>query len=258
VSLPLGDVEPPVRIHVLGNSVGYFIRPPRERHEDGTFAEVLERELLDRGVRAIVTNASSWTLFSSEVVKRPAPLVLHYQPRILIVALGMFECQRKTLPTAVFRWLYTDTPQGGLNLRIRALIGPRIISIYKRLTPLVLDRIRMPHRVAPRRFESEMAALVALARKECGADVFLLTISPPGDRIAATLRDIRESADKFDDILRRVADDAGEGVRVIEIAPLVNEGPPDVVLPDGFHFNVEGHRRLGVMLADEVMKVLAR
>jgi lysophospholipase L1-like esterase len=247
--------EPPVRIVVLGSSAGLFIRPPREHPSEGTYAEVLERELLARGLEVVVTNSSAWTLQVTDALRRIAALVFSHQPRVVVINLGMFEAQRLTIPTTWFRWLYSGTSRGGVNLAVRDAVGPHIVRLYKWMTPRLLARLTLPHRVPPRRFEQELTSLVDNIRKERGADVLLFTISPPSDRIAATLPDIVGNANSYNDIIRRVASKIGANVEVVEVADLLTD--LDKELPDGLHFSVEGHRLVGEYLAERIERILA-
>jgi lysophospholipase L1-like esterase len=250
--------EPPLRIVVVGNSMGLFVRPPRERAEDGPYAEVLERELLARGWSAQVTNSSSWTLLLTDALRRVEPLVLHHSPRVAIINFGLFECQTITLPTSVFRWLNHPYARGGVARAVRQRVGLRVIAFYKWMTPRLPQGVPFPKRTAPQRFEEELRSLVSNIRKESGAEVLLLTNPPPGARIAQTLRDIEENAEAYSAIIREVGTTSGPGVHVVELAPIARALPLEESMPDGLHFSVEGHRLVGRHLADEVEKLLGR
>jgi GDSL-like lipase/acylhydrolase family protein len=231
------------------------VRPPRKNPEDGPYAEVLEHELRARGRNPLVTNSSGWTMQVTDALRRIEPLVLHHQPRIVIISFGLFECQSLIMPTSVFRWLYQPYARGGVARKLRSRFGPRLVSAYKSAAP-VLDRVPRPKRRSPTRFEQELRSLVQLIRKERGADVILLTVPPPGARIAATMPDITEGCAAYSEIIQHVAATEDEGVHAIDLEPIVRMLPLEESMPDGMHFSVEGHRLIGLQLADEIDRLL--
>jgi lysophospholipase L1-like esterase len=250
--------RPPVRIVVLGSSVGFFVRPPGEAPGEAAYPEVLEELLWARGVEARVTNSSRWFLLATEAFRRLDDLVVAHQPHLVVVNFGLLECEPKVLPTRLVRWLYTWRPGGSVAARFarRLLVRP-LTAGYRRLSPLAIRLLPVPRRVGERRFRLEIGRIVRIVRKERGAQVLLCTVNPPGQSLERVLPGTGEGSRRYSEIIREVAAESGPGVGVIDTARLVQREGVDEVLPDGIHYNARGHRLVAELLADEVVRRLA-
>lgn len=239
----------PCRIVVVGSSLGYFIRPERTRLDERTYGEVLEEELLARGVAARVANSSRWTMIVPEVNAAVEPLVLGHTPDVVVVNVGLVDAQPRTLPLSWFRWAFARAPsEHVLRRRWRGLAGPALAAYYRRLGPAVARSPLGVPRVPVERFERELVLLLDIIRSERAALVVLLGITPPGANVEAVLPGTSKSVATHDAVLRRLAE--RPDVDYLDVTALGLDLA--TVAPDGIHFGPEGHRRLGLALADRV------
>jgi hypothetical protein len=243
----------PIRIVVIGPSVGYFVRPPRARLEDGNYGEVLERLLAEAGVPAEVTNSCGWWLLVHEAFRDIESRVLLHNPDIVITNFGMGECEPKIIPTAVLKWIYTWRPKGdALTVALRRLFVRPIGWLYMTLSPRLIRILPVPRRLGARRFEAELRRFVRVVRKERKALVLMLNANPPGPRVEETLPGTHTGAREYNAIMERVAAEEGGEVRVMDVYSLVLREGIDGVLPDGLQYSALGHRIVAEMLATEV------
>jgi predicted exporter len=164
------------------------------------------------------------------------------------------ECQPRIVPTAVLRVLTTHSAPLNRWHRARVQVSWQLSRLLRRLTIEVAGRWRgTPSRMHPERFERELSRLVGLARKELRALVLVLNVNPTTDRLEHFLPTVKERTARFSDVIAHVAATGDDGVRLVDTRSMVEELGCDKVLPDGIHFNVEGHRRVAEMITREIL-----
>jgi lysophospholipase L1-like esterase len=249
VGPPLRTTSDPLRVVVLGSSVGYFLRPHRTTLEQRTYAEHLQVLLRRQEIPVEVRNASSWTLLVPEAVQRLEELVLRAAPDVVVVNLGIVDCEPRTIPLRLLRWLFSKSPSGaGISHWTRRVFAPPLYRAYTAGSPRLLKLMPMPPRVLPKRFERETRMLAEIIRQERGALVLLVGIPRPGDRLEEVLPGTRANASRFNAILRDVADEPGVRFVGLEHSALTTEE----LVPDGIHFSPEGHLEVADLLAVEI------
>src|SRR3954454_8886795 len=249
----------PLRITVASSSVGYFVRPPGEDRSEGSYPERVNDLLAAAGVPNEVSNQSYWLGEIHDAFHHIEERLFTFSPDVVVLDFGWLECQPKVFPTAMLRWLTTYRPS--LNPRTIAWRRRAVRSIsrlYKRGTPIVASRWRgVPSRMPPERFEREMTRYIDVVRKELRSLVLVTNLNPTSDRIAEVLPGVHERARQYSDIIERVVERAGPDVRLVDTRSLVEGLGVDKILPDGIHYNVEGHRLVADMLVAEIMAWLA-
>lgn len=240
----------PLRVVVVGPSVGYFIRPTRTQLAEGNYAELLEASLNASGIPARVINSAGWFLLVHEAFSQIEDLVLRHSPDVVVTNFGMGECQPKVIPTALLRWLYTWRPaSNAVAMAFRRLFLKRINRLYVDLSPRIIAALpRTPYRVRPSRFEYELSRFVRVIRKERKALVLLVNASPAGPKLEQTLPGTDQRAQEFNAITDAVAESQGDDVEVIDARSIVLEAGCDVAIPDGIHFSQAGHRLIAAAL----------
>lgn len=240
----------PLRIVVVGPSVGYFVRPTRTQLAEGNYAERLELLLNESGIPASVTNSAGWFLLVHEAFQQIEDLVLRHSPDVVITNFGMGECQPKIIPTSLLRWLFTWKPKSHLPSRVaRKVFLKRISKAYAGWGPKIIAALpRTPYRLSPARFELELGRFVAVIRKERRALVLMVNASPAGAKLEATLPGTDRRAQEYNAITARVAEGHDREVEVIDARAIVLEAGQDVAAPDGIHFSAEGHRLIAEAL----------
>lgn len=249
----LGTPTEPLRVVVVGPSVGYFIRPPRNHPLEGNYPELLGRSLREAGHSAEVVNSAGWFLLVHEAFQDIEDLVLRHSPHVVVTNFGMGECQPKVIPTALLRWMYSWRPAGSrLSVAVRRLALQPLNRAYVRLSPPLIRRLpHVPHRVSPARFEYEIRRFVSTTRKDRQALVLMLSTTPAGETLESILPGTDERARRYDQIMAAVAAEHAPDVRVIDVRALVAEHGDDVS-PDGIHFSARGHGLVAARLQHEV------
>lgn len=243
----------PLRVVVTGNSIAFFLRPPRAHRDEGHYAEVLEDLLAEAGVPARVTSASRWFMLVTEAFRRFEDIVTPHHPDVVVMNFGLLECEPKIMPTRTLKWLYTWKPGGSRWARlVRSLVVRPLQKAYRLFAPTLIRLLPVPRRVGPGRFRLEMARFVRVVRKERGALVLLCAVNPPGPALEATLPGTAEGARRYTAILEDVAA-ADDQVRVVRTDRLVESEGVDELLPDGIHYNARGHRLVAELLRDEIL-----
>jgi lysophospholipase L1-like esterase len=253
----LGTPERPLRIVVVGSSVGLYVRPPRAGPLEGTYADLLEAMLHDHGICAVVTNRSRWLLMVTEAHRRFQELVLDHRPDVLVLALGFVESQPRLAPLWSVRMLFTWRPRlSGLARRVRrTMLGP-LWWVYVHLSPVLIRWMPwLPSRVRPTTFRRGIEAMTRLARKERAALVLALDVPEASDRVERTLATINRRIDETNLALRALAA-SPDGPDVVAVSEIVRDLGPDAALPDGIHLSALGHREVATHLVDRIVSWL--
>ncbi|MGH9085486.1 MAG: SGNH/GDSL hydrolase family protein [Acidimicrobiales bacterium] len=250
----LGTPERPVRIVVVGSSVGLYVRPPRADPLEGTYADLLGPMLHEHGICAVVTNRSRWLLMVTEAHRRFQELVLDHRPDVVVLALGFVESQPRLAPLWSVRMLFTWRPRlSGFARRVRrAVLGPWWWA-YVHLSPVLIRRMPwLPSRVRPTTFQRGIEAMTRLARKERAALVLALDVPEASDRVERTLATINRRIDETNGVLRALAS-SPDGPDLVAVSEIVRAHGHDAALPDGIHLSALGHREVATRLVDRIV-----
>jgi lysophospholipase L1-like esterase len=240
---------------IVGSSVGYYMRPKRRTLSERTYAEHLERILDEGGVRARVTNSSRWTSLIRDANSGIEELVYAHAPDVVVSHFGILECEPRTIPMRLLRWLFTKSPSMSLPARAaRRLFAPPLMRAYVEWSPRVLRRVRLPARMNRSRFARELGLFVDLVHQERSGLVVLLGIGRPGDRLEEVLPGTRANAAEYTAIIERVAREKA-GTRFVDVGAVASAD--DEIVPDGIHFSPEGHEAVARVLADTITEWLA-
>lgn len=249
-------VPPRLRIVVVGNSTAMYVRPYRRGRADGSYGEVLERRLRERGVAAEMVNEARWWDMVHQLFPRVQERVLRHAPDVTIVNYGMGECQPNVFPTTLQRFVTTWHPNlhPAARLARRAAIRPLyrfMVWFMPRASRVVgLRTWRLP----PARFESELRRLVTFVRRETGGLVLLLTLNPPGPFLRNLMPGIEERAVRYNEIVARVVHDVDDpAIQLVEAGAVVEDGGWRRTMTDGLHYTARGHREVAELLEQAVM-----
>lgn len=244
----------PLRVSVIGSSVGYYVRPPEDSTKARPYPELLEDLLRDVVANAEVLNHSSWFLMAPDAFRTIQQTVLPRGADVVVVNLGILEAEPTVLPTALIRSVYSwRPPTGRIAATGRRLVLRPVHLFHLHLAPKIMRRVRTFHRLSPRRFELELTRLVEWLRKERRALVLVLNINPAGDNVEKTLPGTQESVRAYNRIIERVVGGlADPQVRLVDVARMVEDGDRDELLPDGIHYSATGHRKVAELLVREI------
>lgn len=253
----VGTPGRPLRIVVIGNSAVFLTVPPLEGRDDDPYARWLPEALLDRGVHATVVQHAQWHATVLEVLPRFEAWVRDELPDLVVVNLGIVDCQARVLPTWLLRNSMTWLPgQGGFariyRRRVVPSLRPRIRGWQRFWAGRVGPRAS---RVRPAVFERAMTRLVQLSVSHANAHVLLLDIDDANERLLHWMPGLQERIDRYNAILQRVAGGAAGGRATLARTSRVVATDPERLLPDGIHRSSEGHRVVAEALADQVVRL---
>jgi NAD(P)-dependent dehydrogenase (short-subunit alcohol dehydrogenase family) len=252
----LGTRERPLRVVVVGSSAVFMVQPPPTSSDEAPYGRLLPEYLLARGIVADVTVHSQWHATIREVLPKFEPWVRDHFPDIVVVNLGMAESQARVLPTWLVRNVMTwhvgmSSPA---HLYRRAVV-PRLRRLVRNVQRQLVGHVGLwASRVPPKRFVRSMSRLVTMSTKGLGAQVLLLDIDPPGERVVHWLPGLTERVTVYNELLEQVASGVPEA-RVLRTSSVIEPREVQQLLPDGLHRSAEGHRRVAALIADEITQV---
>lgn len=247
----------PLRIVVLGNSAVFLSVPAAEGLDDACYGGHLSELLLDRDVHATTVVHSRWHATVLEVLPHFEDWVRDELPDLVIVNLGLVDCQARVLPTWLLRNTMTWLPgQGGFARIYRTALIPRLRPGVRAWQRFWAGRVGpKASRVRPAVFERSMARLVQLCARQCNAHVLLLDIDSANEALLYWMPGLQERIDRYNLILSRVAARSPEGRVTLLRTSEVVAASPEGLLPDGIHRSVEGHRLVAARIAEEIVRI---
>lgn len=238
-----------MKILVVGNSVGFKIRPPRSSPEDGTYAELLAR------AGHTVVNVSMAGALLSEQFGLLDDDVLTEHPDVVILHHGVIEVYfRRTIRAwnnagirnqyrnRVLRQGYTSAAP---NLGIRA-----VNAVTRRLATAFGWRWQWQSTDV---FLRVVEAVAELVLKETGARIVIVGITPPSARAEAEMPGLCSEFARVNARLRECTVALGSRAGFLDVAALLADESHDEMVPDGIHFSAAGHRRV----ADALLRLIA-
>ena len=246
----------PLSIVIIGNSLTFDQVPPRTSHTEGTYGEVLRDQLAAAGVPSTVHLEGRWFEFVHRGLARYEQSVRAHVPDVVIVQYGLNESQPYLVPVAALRHFVTDhkaaTPfSHGYRRHVVTPIWRRVRAMRRALSPRVGTRT---WQMTPQRFRGKMASLIGKARQEFRPLVLVMDVAPPGPLLTHFLPRQEERHRIYQQVIEDlVAGFDDPDVRLVRTELVVRSLGFEEALPDGMHFSVLGHRRVGEVLAAEVL-----
>lgn len=249
--------RPPMSIVVWANSCGFMTMPFDGRTRTPTYGEVLRNELWAAGVPATLHMRARWFDFLTRAIKRYEAEIRPALPDVVVIQFGLNEAQPWLLPVRVIgHLLSSDRAVTKSARRYRRWIADpawrRVRRYRSRVAATVGTRT---WQTTPERFEGTLRRAITMTRFELGALVLVLDLNPPGSRLEHFLPGMQERHDRMRRSMENaVASFDDDQVRIVRSSSVVTELGVDVALPDGLHYGEAAHRRVGLLLADEVLR----
>lgn len=251
---PVGTADRPLRVVVVGNSTTFMQVPPPACVDDDPYPGLLDEALLERGLVARTILKAQWHATVKEVLRRLEDWVRDPLPDVLVVNVGVVDCQARVLPTWLYRHAVTWLPgTSAWATRYRRHAVPplrRAVRGWQRRTvgsaPLLLSR------VPPGTFRRSVQLLVRRAVRDHRALVLVLDIDGPGPVLRRLQPGITERIAVYNALLAEVVagfDD--ERVVLLRTSELVMHDQ-ERLLPDGIHRSALGHRLVATAVAEAV------
>lgn len=251
----VGTADRPLRVVVVGNSTTFMVVPSPSSVDDDPYAGLLDEALLDRGLVARTTLKARWHATVKEVLQRYEEWVCDLLPDVVVINVGVVDCQARVVPTWFYRHVVTWLPgTSEWSTRYRRHAVPvlrRGVRGWQRRTvgrvPLLMSR------VPPRTFRRALELLIRRAVRDHRALVLVLDIDGPGPALSRLQPGIECRIAVFNEVIAGVVTSfADERVVLLPTSALVMHDQ-ETLLPDGLHRSPEAHRRVAALVADAVL-----
>jgi hypothetical protein len=242
------NVERPLRVSVLGNSIVLLVSGPRgDERPYRTYPAVLrDRRVLGRSVE-VSTHARIWGLVREALGSWADPLG-NERPDVVVLHFGIGEAFPALTPRRLNYYLLGTKRGGG-----------RVAGRYWWLARRILLRIHAFEKrfdgFLPRwwgrspwwRFESDLLQLCRQIDAQLGAKLVLVDAVPPTSTLPFATPNMAWRVEQGNRAIQRVADEVG--ATVLPLGDAIAEFNPTDAMPDGVHLSVEAHRAVGERLA---------
>jgi lysophospholipase L1-like esterase len=245
------------RVVVVGNSVAVLCRPKDSPCFEPPYAGRLQRLCRAYGAEVDVINQGRWFERIDTAWRRWDRDVAPFLPSVVIVNYGFVECQPFIVPHIVHRalldWKTRTSTISDIGRRL--VVGPGRRYIGRATTPVARAVGQRTHKLAPGRFDAELARYIRSCRTELGALVLVVGVNPPGENMLRFQPGIDERRARFDRIEREVvARCADPLVQFVDVEPIFETLGQTGASVDGIHLTPAGHE----LLADELSARIAR
>ncbi len=241
------------RICILGNSVGFKMRPPRQSAEEKTYGEILS----DNGY--CVRNISKAGVMLNEAFASLDDELITWFPDTVIIQFGVVEmCQRQTsrrLNNRLIKNYYLNMVHGrayvfdSLFTKVLETLGRIVNGGGRRFVGLVGLRWQW---LSLDRFLSVLEAVLEHVNKETGAMTLMVGINPVSPRITRILPDSGEIIEAANAAMKNLAARFPGRVRFLDMKELIGGNMVETTVPDGIHLSAQGHRLLAERILDEL------
>lgn len=241
-----------MKITVVGNSVGLLVRPPRTSREEAVYAQLLVQKFRESEARDIeVYNHCKWSGDLLTCLAEFEHQILQYDPDVVLVHFGINECAPRVLPRALWTLLNAKFSyrMPGHRYLLRVLNAG-----LSRIRPHAIRLLRSRSWMSPHQFEQALSQLVVLTVKETRAQLILLNIGPPTDRVERALPGCTENVAIFNKIISRIARESLHHCSVLDIHQLVLTHGAEDLQPDGIHLSATGH----ALVADQLFSFISQ
>lgn len=238
-----------MKICILGNSVGFRIRPPRNTIREMTYSEILE----SHGHQ--VRNVSKSAIMLNEAFAYLEEDVITFFPDIVILHYGIVEVSyRRT-----FRWTNNKTIVNYYTNRFFAraftfrTASNTIVHFFFRALNSVIRSLATLlglqwQWLSTPRFLMVLQAVLELISKDTKAVIIVIGVTPCSERMENILKGSRKNIAQVNADMRAICDLFPSRVKYLDPGSFVRERNIDDLVPDGIHFSAEGHRQVAEKL----------
>ena len=229
-----------MKVLIVGNSVGFKIRPPRAQPDDGTYAELLARaghDVVNVSMAGALLSEQFGLLDDDVLTEFPDAVILHHGIIEVYFRRTIRVCNNAGIANQyrnrVLRHGYTSAAP---RLAIRVING-----LTRRIATAFGWRWQWQ---SPEVFLGAVEATAGLVLKETSACLVIVGITPPSARAEADLPGLGHEIARVNERLRNCATALGARARFLDVAALIAGESHAEIVPDGIHFSADGHRRV--------------
>jgi hypothetical protein len=234
-----------IKIAVIGNSVGLRVRPPQPHPENKTYSQLLHPALLERGYDHVLIENHCVGRSTVRQVLELGDNITHAFLDVYIVNCGVTDCSTREIPLWFSDLIFSSRTS---FLRNIAAAIHKFIIIPNRKTFVRLRGKRSWLR--PQQFRRYYKKLISDLLKNTNAVLILMSINDTTDRVESELPGTRANIERFNAVIRQLAQIDPARIRLVETGDL----DPETDLPDGVHFSRQGHDKMNERLLREILE----
>jgi hypothetical protein len=238
-----------MKICILGNSIGFRIRPPRKNYQELTYSEILESHGYN------VRNVSKSAIMLNEAFTFLEEDVITFFPDIIIIHYGVVEVSSRR----TFRWANNEAIINYYTNRFFSrsfnfttpcsLIYLFLLRVFNSCIRHVAAVFNFQWQwLSTKRFLIVLQSVLEILIKETNASVIVIGVTPCSNRIENILRGSRKNIMEINSGMKAVCEQFLCRVKYLDPDSFVQENNIDNLVPDGIHFSAEGHRYLAEKL----------
>lgn len=257
--LPWPEQRRPLSVVVFGNSLAVLQLPERADRESRVYLEVLADRLAAAGVPVQAHLEARWFDFLVRAGRDYESRVRSHVPDVLVIHFGLNEYQPWLVPVWLIRHLLrrndaVTRPARVYRARVAPLVWRQVRSFRRWASPRVGTRT---WQTTPRRFTGHLANLIRKARWELAPLIIVMDLDEPSGPLETYLPGMIERRAVYQQALERAVAAAGHpDVRLFRVSEVTRALGPEA-MPDSMHYSPAAHRRIGELLAEEVLGWLA-
>lgn len=237
-------INQPLKVSVIGNSVGLRVRPPQPYPDNMNYSQLLQPMLEDQlGTRVDAENLCVGRSTIRDLLEM-GDTIYHSFPNIFIINAGITDCSTREIPLWFSNIIYSSRTSFFRNV---AAAIHKFIIIPQRRRFVVLRGKRSW--ISPRQFRHFYSKLIRDLVKNTNGFLILMKINDCTDRVETQLPGTRANITRFNAIIEDLRDLAPDRIKLINVDDL----NPETDLPDGIHYSREGHDKIAIILRDAVV-----
>lgn len=228
------------KIIIVGNSVALRIRPPRQSENDLSYAEILDKNLPN----ALVINRA----IGSTVMPHESTWVdemIGYHANCYILNYGVVDACTRSVPRWMWKFINNDNPNRNIIMKILRFLCSLLEKKFRRTFTVIRGKRAWTSRAA---FAYKYEKMLKLIQKDSIAQIICIGINRPSSRVERILPGSVRNVQRYNEVIRQLANK----YNLVYVETFYDFD--ETFVPDGIHFNAEGHRKLADMLFD-VIKV---
>ena len=228
------------KVIIVGNSVALRIRPPRQNEDDLSYAEILDNNLptamvINRAVGAtVMPHQSIWV-----------DEMIGYHANCYILNYGVVDACSRSVPRWMWDFINNDNPQRGFIMKVIRFLCGFFEKKFRRTLTVIRGKRGWTRRPA---FAFKYEKMLKLIQKDSIAQIICIGINRPSSRIERFLPGSVRNVQRYNEVIRQLA------TKYNSVYVETFYDFDESYIPDGVHFNAEGHRKLAAMLL-EVIKL---
>lgn len=226
------------KIIIVGNSVALRIRPPRQNEDDLTYAEILDNNLptvmvINRALGAtVMPYESTWV-----------DEMIGYHANCYILNYGVVDACSRSVPRWMWNFINNDDPRRGFIMKVIRFLCSLIEKKFRKTLTVIRGKRGWSSRST---FAFKYEKMLKLIQKDSIAQIICIGINRPSSRIERFLPGSVRNVQRYNEVIRQLA------TKYNSVYVETFYDFDESLIPDGVHFNAEGHRKLAAMLLDVI------